>query len=298
MVKLTPQLIDDAVERTNPVSERELILRGLKFSVIENLGIGLDQYDAYDLCDNDIQKFGNFPNLVRCKMVYAANNRISYIGCDIHVKLPNLNEICLINNDVRSMTNLKRLEKCECLKYLSLTRNPIILEKNYRKFAIFIIKSLKFLDFQRITDKERADAKNFFEKTQEGQQLLAKIHAKAKDEAEDILFGEDDIDEDLLPADDENEDGNNNTSHRKNKKKRKLNDKTEFEKSKSLLNGDGDSGTMVDVHNGYMNDSERNLREIDEEQRAKIKKAILTATSVEEIERLNRMLQAGYIPTN
>lgn len=102
MVKLTPQLIDDAAERTNPVRERELILRGLKFSVIENLGIGLDQYDAYDLCDNDILKFGNFPNLVKCKYIYASNNRIGYIAGDISLRLPNLLEINLINNDIRS----------------------------------------------------------------------------------------------------------------------------------------------------------------------------------------------------
>jgi len=278
MVKLTPQLIDDAVERTNPVTERELILRGLKFSVIENLGIGLDMYDAYDLCDNDIQKFGNFPNLVRCKMVYASNNRISYIAGDIHVKLPNLNEISMINNDIRSLTNLKRLEKCECLKYLSLSRNPVILESNYRRFAIYTIKSLKFLDFIRIKDKERADAKDYFENTKEGQAFLAKICAQAKDEAEDILFGEDDVDDDLV-ADDEEED------EKKRKRKRKRGE-AEFEK--------GNTDLVMPAET----DAQKNMREMDEDQRAKIKKAILTATSVEEIERLNRMLQAGYIPTN
>ena len=63
MVRLTPQLISEAVERTNPIRERELILRGLKFSVVENLGIGLDAYDAYDLSDNDLLKLDNFPAL-------------------------------------------------------------------------------------------------------------------------------------------------------------------------------------------------------------------------------------------
>ena len=38
------------------------------------------------------------------------------------------------------------------------------------------------------------------------------------------------------------------------------------------------------------------LKKIDEEQREKIKKAILQSTSIEEVERLNKMLQAGYIP--
>ena len=38
------------------------------------------------------------------------------------------------------------------------------------------------------------------------------------------------------------------------------------------------------------------LKEIDAEQREKIKAAILKSTSIEEVERLNKMLQAGYIP--
>merc|ERR1712084_176056 len=139
MPRLTPQLIDEAVERTNPLYEREIILRGLKFSVIENLGIGLDAYDAYDMCDNDIQKLGNFPNLVKCRQLYICNNRVSYIASDLHSKLPNLEEICLSNNDVRSLSNIKRLEKCTCLKYLSLLRNPVVLEKHYRRFVIFTL---------------------------------------------------------------------------------------------------------------------------------------------------------------
>jgi len=38
------------------------------------------------------------------------------------------------------------------------------------------------------------------------------------------------------------------------------------------------------------------LKAIDDEQRERIKKAILSSTSIEEVERLNKMLQAGYIP--
>ena len=260
MVKLTPQLIDDAVERTNPCRERELILRGLKFSVIENLGIGLDMYDSYDLCDNDIQKFGNFPNLVRCRQVYACNNRISYVAGDVHVKLPNLSEINLTNNDIRSLTNIKRLEKCMCLKFLTFARNPISLEQNYRKFAIYTIKSLKFLDFQRITDKERAEAKKLFEELPEGKLLLAKITAKAKEEAEDIMFGEDDVDDDMVPGDSDDESNNN-----KKRKKRKKGEKDGFEK--------GNAVEMV-VSN-VESDVDKQMKEIDNEQRAKIKKAIL-----------------------
>lgn len=277
MVKLTPQLIDDAAERTNPVRERELILRGLKFSVIENLGIGLDQYDAYDLCDNDILKFGNFPNLVKCKYIYASNNRIGYIAGDISLRLPNLLEINLINNDIRSLTNIKRLEKCECLKYLSLSRNPVVLEPNYRKFVIYTLKNLKFLDFLKIKERERAEAKDFFENQPEGKAMLAKILAKAKEESEDGLFGEADMEDEIEEEELDEEMPNK-------KKRRRVKDPS------------ATISTDVQYDKDYETEGSKQLKMVDEEQRAKIKKAILAASSVEEIERLNRMLQAGYIP--
>lgn len=268
MVKLTPQIIDDAPERTNPIRERELILRGIKFSVIENLGIGLDAYDSYDLCDNDIQKLGNFPNLVKCRQIYANNNRINYLASDIHVKLPNLEEISLINNEIRSLTNLKRLEKCMVLKYLHLVRNPITRDPNYRKYAIYAIKSLKFLDYNRIKDKERAEAKKFFEQSTEGKKLLAQIAAKAKDEAEDTMYGEDDDDECTTAT------GMSATG---------------------VVHSDKNTDVPMPGPNDQVNQA---LKQIDDQQRAKIKRAILAANSVEEIERLNRMLQAGYIPSD
>lgn len=43
-------------------------------------------------------------------------------------------------------------------------------------------------------------------------------------------------------------------------------------------------------------ESQKQVRQINAEQRAKIKQAILNATSIEEVDRLNRQLQTGYIP--
>ena len=43
-------------------------------------------------------------------------------------------------------------------------------------------------------------------------------------------------------------------------------------------------------------ESQKQVRQINAEQRAKIKQAILNATTIEEVDRLNRQLQTGYIP--
>jgi len=274
MVRLTPQLIADAIERTSPIHERELILRGLKFTVIENLGIGLDAYDAYDLCDNDITKFDGFPVLTKAQIFYCNNNRIGYIAGDLNRKLPSLSELSLINNDLRSLSDIKRLEKCAHLHTLSLTRNPVSLAEHYRLFAIYNIPTLRFLDFNRVRDKERKEAIHLFEQTQAGKDLLKRITAQVREEQETILF--DDVAAlDAAEANEMADDSDDESSAKRNKE---------------------NSTFSYDAAWGRESDVAKKMQKISEEQRAKIKSAILKATSIEEVERLNRMLQAGYIP--
>ena len=77
MVKLTPEMIEQACQRTNPVRERELDLRGYKISAIESLGATLDQFDVLDFTDNDIRRLEGFPVLRRLKWLLLSNNRVS-----------------------------------------------------------------------------------------------------------------------------------------------------------------------------------------------------------------------------
>jgi len=268
MPRLTPQLIDEAIERTNPLFEREIILRGLKFSIIENLGIGLDAYDAYDMSDNDITKFDGFPILKKASYFYCNNNRISFIAGDLHIKLPNLKEISLINNDIRSFSDIKRLEKCKQLKTLSLTRNAITLQENYRLFTIYSIPSLRYLDFNRIREKERQDAKRMFEETEAGVDFVKQIAARVKEEKETILFDDNEASDEEMDEHDEQE------------RRERIREKER----------------MFDAEFKPSSDANDKLKKIDDEQREIIKKAILNSTSIEEVERLNKMLQAGYIP--
>ena len=80
MVKLTPELIEQAYQFTNPVRDRELNLRGFKIPVTENLDATLDQFDTMDLSDNEIRKLDGFPLLKRLKCLLLNNNRITRIG--------------------------------------------------------------------------------------------------------------------------------------------------------------------------------------------------------------------------
>lgn len=185
---------------------------------------------------------------------------------DLDKKLPNLTEISLVNNDVRSFSDIKRLEKCKKLKILSLTRNPVVLQPHYRQFVVHTLPNLKFLDFSRIRDKERKEAKKFFETTAVGKDLMKKIVLKVREEKETMDFDEEEAD--IEETEEEAE-------------LRKMNKENLFDASVEKFNP---------------NKMQKQLQAISDEHRAKIKSAILKATSIEEVERLNRMLQAGYIP--
>ena len=90
MVRLTADVIAEAAQLVNPCRERELNLRSYKFSVVENLGATLDQFDTINMNDNDIKKLENFPYFQRLKILYVANNRIRRISPDFAQSLPNL----------------------------------------------------------------------------------------------------------------------------------------------------------------------------------------------------------------
>lgn len=94
-MRLTAELVGSAPVRINPLTDRELELRGasvgdvvgcrrrrdweaprlelrrrprslcagLKIAVIENLGVTRDGFDCFDLSDNEIARLENFPVL-------------------------------------------------------------------------------------------------------------------------------------------------------------------------------------------------------------------------------------------
>jgi U2 small nuclear ribonucleoprotein A' len=179
MVKLTPDLIEGAGQYINPIRDRELDLRGYKIPVIENLGTTLDQFDCIDFSDNEIRKLDGFPYLQRVKCLLLNNNRIVRLGEGMEMNLPNLDTLMLTNNSLQELADLEPLTSMKSITMLSLLHNPVVTRRNYREYVIHKFPSLRVLDFKRVKDKERNEAKALF-KTREGKTQLKDIQRKAK----------------------------------------------------------------------------------------------------------------------
>ncbi|XP_074642020.1 U2 small nuclear ribonucleoprotein A'-like [Tubulanus polymorphus] len=179
MVKLTPELIEQSAQFTNPVRDRELDLRGYKIPVIENLGATLDQFDTIDLSDNDIRKVDGFPLLNRLKTVLLNNNRVVRIGENLEECLPHLDSIILTNNNIQELGDIDVLSTVKTLSSLSLMRNPVSTKKHYRLYVIHKLPQLRLLDFRKIKMKEREAATQMF-KGKRGQKLVQDIVKKTK----------------------------------------------------------------------------------------------------------------------
>ncbi|KAF8213462.1 leucine-rich repeat-domain-containing protein, partial [Mycena galopus ATCC 62051] len=161
-MKLTPELLAQASSTLNPIKERQLDLRGYKIPAIENLGVTRDQHDAIDLTDNSIVTLGNLPLLKRLNTLLLANNKVSHISPSIHISVPNLTTLVLTNNNFTELGDLEPLKELRFLKYVSLLGNPVREKKWYREWLAWRLPGLRVLDFQRIRDKERQDAKALF----------------------------------------------------------------------------------------------------------------------------------------
>lgn len=179
MVKLTSDLIEQAVQYVNPIRDRELILRGYKIPVIENLGAAMDQFDTIDFSDNDLRKFEGFPIMNRLKSLLFNNNRIVRIEENIHKNIPNIQELYMTNNEIAELADLDNLVGFKKLEFLSLLRNPVTHLKEYRSYVIHRMPHVRVLDFRKVKQRERDEAKRLFGSKQ-GEEILEQAKKKAK----------------------------------------------------------------------------------------------------------------------
>merc|ERR1712227_187263 len=115
----------------------------------------------------------------RVKNLMLNNNRIVRVGEGLELCLPNLNTLILTNNSLQELADLEPLTSLTKLEFLSLLHNPVVTKRNYREYVIHKFPSLRVLDFKKVKDKERLDAKALF-KTREGKTQLKDIQRKAK----------------------------------------------------------------------------------------------------------------------
>jgi len=149
-------------------------ITGHKIPTIENLGVAGPQ-DAIDFTDNDITIISNFPLSPRLNTLLFARNRIQNVDKRIAEQIPNLKILVLTANNVKELADLEGLNGCAVLTHLSLLENPVTKREHYRLYLIWSIPSIRFLDFQKVKDVERKEAKELFGTIQEPTELASNI---------------------------------------------------------------------------------------------------------------------------
>ncbi|KAK5103545.1 U2 snRNP complex subunit [Lithohypha guttulata] len=173
-MRLTADLIHNSLSYLNPLKERELDLRGHKIPTIENLGVA-GPHDAIDFTDNDLTTLSNFPLSPRLNTLLCARNRIQSVDRRIAEEIPNLTTLVLANNNVKELADLEGLTRCRKLAHVVLTENPVTKKEHYRLYMIWSIPSIRFLDYERVREIERDEAKELFGTSSTPSELVAKI---------------------------------------------------------------------------------------------------------------------------
>ena len=158
MVKLTSEVISRGFQYMNVSKEYELNLRGFKIMDIQNLSATNDQFACINLSDNSISEVNYLPQLKRLKTLILINNRISKIEKDFAINCPFFTNLVLTNNKISDFGQIDNISSCKSLQKLYLVDNVVTKIKNYRLYTIYKIPTLRILDYQRVTKKEREEA--------------------------------------------------------------------------------------------------------------------------------------------
>lgn len=180
-MRLTADVLYQAEQFTNAIKEREINLRGLNVSLLENLGVLQDRFDVMDLSYNELNKLDNFPRMMRLSILLCNFNNIHKISSHLAEKLSNLRVLHLANNRIENFVELEHLSQLTSLEHLILIDNPICYQVDYRKFIVFRFPKLKTLDFQKISKTEYLQAKQFYE-TNQGQVFLQRVSSQKRND--------------------------------------------------------------------------------------------------------------------
>mmetsp|Transcript_3511 Transcript_3511/g.6605 ORF Transcript_3511/g.6605 Transcript_3511/m.6605 type:complete len:131 (+) Transcript_3511:218-610(+) len=126
-MRLSANIIQSAEQRTDPLGNREILLRSLAIPSIEHLSVTRDQFDTIDLSNNHIQRLENFPRLERLSCLYLGGNGINYVdGKNLKKNCPGLTTVILSGNGVKGWNVIGDLGSgCPKLDFLSLVGNPV-----------------------------------------------------------------------------------------------------------------------------------------------------------------------------
>lgn len=163
-MRLTSQQINDAPIILNPEGKLTILLRDLELTELGNLSITNDKYQVIDLSNNDLIKLSDIPpNFKKLEDLLFSNNNILYIDEDTFPLNNQIKSITLYNNNIYKFQPIFK-DKFPKLETLVLIGNPITKLENYRLFIIWLIPSLKVLDFKKVKQAERIQAEELFGK--------------------------------------------------------------------------------------------------------------------------------------
>ncbi|TIC03585.1 L domain-like protein [Wallemia mellicola] len=178
MVKITPELLANTPIRISPIEpSHELILSGLKIPSIENLGVTKDQLSTIILSHNLIHSIPLLPRLVNLNSLVLSHNLLTNIHPSIVKSAPRLTTLILDHNRLE-LGELNSLAGHPSLTYLDIRYNPAAETPRYRHWLIHTLPKLRVLDYDRVTDKERKEAREIFE-TQDGRPTAVAQEIKA-----------------------------------------------------------------------------------------------------------------------
>lgn len=99
----------------------------------------------------------------RLNALLINNNYVSKIAANLGEYIPSLTALILTNNKITLLSELDNLRSLKRIEILSLIDNPVSLKISYRVYVIHRIPSLKFLDYRKVSRKERDEAAQWAE---------------------------------------------------------------------------------------------------------------------------------------
>ncbi|KAJ3031136.1 UNVERIFIED_CONTAM: U2 small nuclear ribonucleoprotein A' [Siphonaria sp. JEL0065] len=177
-MKLDYDVLNNATSFIDAVKDRCLDLRSLKIPVIENIAVTRDLNDTIDLTDNDISVLADFPPMTRLHSLLLSNNRITSIADSLPKQLPNLESLIMSNNQIQELGDLNVLGEWKNLVRVAFLGNPVCTKKNYRAWIIFQCPNVRVVDFRRVKDVERKDAKALFSGSKQAKTLASETASK------------------------------------------------------------------------------------------------------------------------
>ena len=147
-------------EYQNALKQYTFSLRGCSLRNCDAIVHVDDIYDSFDLSDNDIGEvdFDVFIPHHRVKLINLSKNRITYVRNNSKGALSSVTSLTLTHNAIKELESLEFIRYLPKLIYISLIGNPVTRLPNYREPVISLNPTVRFIDFQRVTENERQRA--------------------------------------------------------------------------------------------------------------------------------------------